>query len=573
MIQNNKHSKKNTKMALITTMSDIYVRGPRKLALYAEMHGFEIKLVFLPMEVTYTGLGPHCVSEIPNQIVDQLLELTQDCHVIGFSAMTDYMPVVRQLGPIYRKKFPEKLQLLGGVHAIQAPEWAIREPYLDGICIGEGELPVLNFLMRVEEKKSFFDVRGFHFRTPDGIVKNASGDYVDLDAIPFVDLSVGWIGLKDRIERITTEHLQMFFGSTFWTDRSRGCPFKCSYCIHSRLAEEKNNPVRWNSIHYFVAETKHVLDQYPFFNSLYFNDETFTVQSLDKMTEFSEVYQKAIGLPFSTYVDPFSANPEKMDLLYQAGLNKLKMGVQSGSKRIMSEYFDRSPNYMKIVTLTQHISKKWGKKKSLPVYDLITGIPWATEEDMIDNYMTIAKFGTPFFCQVFTLAHYPGSGLFDRAVEAKIVDPENLPQQNHLATLPSLSNSMLQLIGIIQLPDFLIRWIVKLGLASSQRLTPRLFAFTNKLGVLRRIYGQVRHNDPTLFPLKAVRFLQFFGLLSTRKEYDKRTDWRNNFIKDYSPPIRYSDEAVLIDMRDRKTTLGNFDPEVRSEIRKKQIGA
>jgi anaerobic magnesium-protoporphyrin IX monomethyl ester cyclase len=563
-------TRKKTRMALITMMSDIYVRGPRKLALYAELHGFEVTLVFLPMHVTYTGLGPACVSEIPKTVVDDLIELTKDCHVIGYSAMTDYMPMVRQIGQHFRKIFPDKIQLLGGVHSIQAPEYAIKEPYIDGICTGEGELPTLNFLMAVEEGKPYHETRGFHFRMPNGEVKiNCAGDYVDLDALPFVDLKAGYIALKDRIEPINEEHLKMFFGTTFWTDRSRGCPFKCAYCIHSRLAEEKNNPVRWNSMEYFVAETRYVLDQYPWMNCIYFNDETFTVQSIDKMKEFSRVYRETIGLPYSTYVDPFSATPEKMDLMYEAGLNKLKMGVQSGSKRIMSEYFDRMPNYMKIVELTRHIGKKWGHKTSLPIYDLITGIPWATKEDMEENFRNVAKFGTPFFCQVFTLAHYPGSGLFQKAVEDKIVDPENLPQQNHLATEPTLGNSLLQLIGIVRLPDSLIEFVIRKGWAASTRKVPWLFSFTNKLGILRRIAKQVRHRDPTLFPDHVVRALSRVGFFRTRQNYEQREGARAEFLRNFKPVIRKHDEAILIDMRNRTSTLGNFDPRVRTEIQKK----
>lgn len=554
-------------IALITTVSDVYVRGPRKIAQFLNAHGHKTTLIYLPLEVSSTGLGPNCVAQIPAPVVQQVLELIESCEIVGYSAMTDYIPMVRQLAMAVEAKYPKRFQILGGVHAIQAPEWAIREPLIQAICTGEGELPFLDLANRWQKGLPLETTRGFWFKGPRGVIQNAPGDYVDLDTLPFVDLSLGYIGIGEKVEPIREEHLKAFFGTTYWTDRSRGCPFKCSYCIHSKLAEEKNNPVRWNSMKYFVAETKAVLDRYPFFNSLYFNDETFTVQSIDQIKEFSEIYRRTIDLPFSTYVDPFSATPEKLDHLFRAGLTKLKMGVQSGSKRIMTELFDRNPNFDKIVELTEFIGKKWGGKMSLPIYDFITGIPWATDSDKEDAFRTIAKFHPPFFAQVFTLAHYPGSKLFRMAVKDKIVDPMNLPQQNHAVTEPTLSNALLQLLGFVKFPSWLIEMIIQKGWAKSAYPMPRLFRFSTFFGNARKLVAQIRFEHPTLMRYSLVRACEIlgrpFGFFQVRDRYDTCRKVRDEFTHgakspECQPGWLESQAKVLIAMEGRSQTLGQF---------------
>jgi hypothetical protein len=332
------------------------------------------------------------------------------------------------------------------------------------------------------------------------------------------------------------------------------------------MAAERNNPVRWNSTEYFIAETAHVLDKYPWFNSIYFNDETFTAQSTDELRAFVNAYRSTIGLPFSAYVDPFSCSPEKADLLFAAGLAKIKMGIQSGCARLMQEYFDRSPNYRKIIELTQHISRKWAHRRSLPVYDLITSVPWATQADIDDNFRNVAQFGAPYFCQVFTLSHYPGSKLFARAAADGLVDPENLPQQNHVATEPTLSNCLLQMLGFIRPPDALINWLIDRGLASSSRRMPRLFGFTNSFGFLRRAWRQVLANDSTLMPCDLVCSLQRFGLLHTRPQYEKRAAARAAYLDGYAPPLRTGHDAILIDTRERPSVVGSFSPQTPRPI-------
>ena len=545
-------------LLIIAPYTDIYATGVRKLAAYLNAHGHRTEFIFVPPTIRTIGHIPRPHGTITQKLLQALVKRANEHDVVGYSGMFGHMPAIRQIGRFIKEALPDKIQLWGGTHAIQAPEYAIRETYLDGICVGEGELSTLTLLTKMSQGDDWRHSRGFHFRKENTVIKNPAGDYVDLDALPFADIGVGEVAIGDAIRPIDESIIKQFFGTTYWTQRSRGCPFRCSYCIHSRLVEEKNNPVRWNSPEYFVAEATLNLDRYPFLNGIFFTDETFTVQSSQKLREFFSIYKNTIGLPYTTYVDPFSANPEKLDIMFDGGMIKLKMGIQTGSSTTSKNVFDRPSSVQKVVDLTQHVSKHWSRGRSLPAYDVITDIPWETKKERDESFRNLSQLGTPFYVSPNGLLHIPGTPLFRRALAEGIVTTVE-PTYQVFRPEPLLKNIITQLIGTTTISPRLVDLLIALGINQATIQLPLLSRLIEFISQVRRGIYQVNANDPTIVPWSWFRVLRRLGFMNTRGSYDKMKAARVKYLQ--ANPIAIGDGSdVLINMQGRETTFGSFGP-------------
>ncbi|MCK5138731.1 MAG: cobalamin-dependent protein, partial [Thermodesulfovibrionia bacterium] len=107
--------------------------------------------------------------------------------------------------------------VIGGVHPTVDPDECMDVRGVLGVCIGEGEYALLEFVDLLEKKKDYSRVKNFWFKKENKIIKNTVRPLIqDLDSLPFPDRELfdGYADTSNEIE---------FMGS-------RGCPYQCSYC-------------------------------------------------------------------------------------------------------------------------------------------------------------------------------------------------------------------------------------------------------------------------------------------------------------------------------------------------------
>ncbi|HEY9036342.1 MAG TPA: radical SAM protein, partial [Pseudomonadales bacterium] len=91
------------------------------------------------------------------------------------------------------------------------------------------------------------------------------------------------------------------------------------------------------------------------FTTVTFMDDVFTVNPR-WLKEFLPKYKKEIDLPFFCYTYPSTHNPEILRLLVDAGCHAIAMGVQSGSERLLTEFFNRPTHFDRIIAAAQEIA-------------------------------------------------------------------------------------------------------------------------------------------------------------------------------------------------------------------------
>src|SRR5262249_58181086 len=168
----------------------------------------------------------------------------------------------------------------------------LQSPHVDAVCIGEGEIAILELANRMQRGEDYSDIPTLWVKK-DGIVhRNPMGELEnELDNFPFPEKQLWWeYGcFKDSLEVFT----------------GRGCPFRCTFCnIHYQrtLFSGKGDFLRKRSIPNVMTELKQNLARYDVkFVSVH--DDNFTTDP-KWVEEFCEAYRRETHPPPSPFPFP-----------------------------------------------------------------------------------------------------------------------------------------------------------------------------------------------------------------------------------------------------------------------------
>ncbi|MBN1232916.1 MAG: B12-binding domain-containing radical SAM protein [Candidatus Coatesbacteria bacterium] len=411
------------KIAFIIPYLDITAYGVRMLSSCMMKAGHQRRLIFLPFG---DELGNY---EYPEHISEIILPLIKDYDITGFSLMTNHYTRMTKLAKELRGG-TSSFFVFGGIHPTVDPSSCF--PYADAVAVGEAENSFLELISRMQHAEDFMNIAGFHFLSSGSIRENPAPELIEkLDELPDADYSLAddWIIEGDKEEnaiQITEFNFKKFLdkgyisrikpGTAYQTMTSRGCPHTCSYCCNDAF---KNNIykgqkyLRTRSLKLVIDELKSIRQRFPFIEVIGLSDDSFFINSFEKLEEFSKLYKKEINLPFFCLGSPLTITEEKMEVLVDAGLLGLQMGIQTGSDRINELYF-RKISRDKVLHAAEIINKYKDRIKP-PAYDFIINNPWETLKDRLESLRLVRELPKPFHPQVFSLVLFPGTKLYEKA--------------------------------------------------------------------------------------------------------------------------------------------------------------
>jgi len=259
-----------------------------------------------------------------DDLSSKIIEIKPD--VVGYSVnICGYERIIEEHKKVI--KLHKFVSIMGGPFSTMSPD-TFEESEMDAYCIGEGEYPFRDFLMRVEKEKSFDDV-------PNLITKKGNNPVrpliTNLDELPMPD--------RDLIFSNT------FLGSTpkktFFT--SRGCPYGCSYCCNNhfnRIYKGKGPIVRRFSVERVINEIEDVKSKYRT-DFVKFDDDCFALKADAWLEEFAEKYPKRIGIPFNCVIRLDVLDDAMLKLLKKAGCFSVHLSVDSTSEYIREHILHR----------------------------------------------------------------------------------------------------------------------------------------------------------------------------------------------------------------------------------------
>lgn len=459
------------KITLISPYPDITCFGIRTLSAQLKRHGHKSQLIFLP-----DPFGDHIRMGVPryrDSVLDEVTFLCRESDLIGLTLMTNFFEGAVQITNKLKSRLRAPV-IWGGVHPTIRPEESIR--HADMVCIGEGEEIILELADKMSRHEDFSNIKGLWGKNRWGTVRNDLSPLPsDLNRFAFPDYSMvdhhamihgNIVPLdhaltKDFLRRGTVAgHLGRI---GYQTMTSRGCPYACTYCINDTINRMygRKGSLRWRSIPHLMEELAWVRKEMPYVDYIWFSDDEFMARNMNDLKSFCRQYKNQIGLPFSCLVSPLSVTEEKMEMLVDAGLIYVQMGVESGSAR-MQELFGRKNMNNARMKAAIGIINSFKARMHPPSYDFLVDVPWEIRQDKVDNLRFISEIPKPFQIQPFTLILYPGTHLHQLAQESGLIGDELKEVYNKTYVMRELNylNLLLVLARNGRFPSGLLKLLI-----------------------------------------------------------------------------------------------------------------
>lgn len=290
------------------------------------------------------------------------------------------------------KKVNREIKIVvGGVHPTLAPEKTLQRKEFDYLVRGEGEIPLLELLSGKSEE----NIAGLSYKRDGNIFINAlSEPIVDLDVLPFParDLIINTDGNTDYGQIIT----------------GRGCPFSCTYCASPAMWGRKS--VRFRSVANVIEELLLIKKTYPH-NIIYFEDDTFTLRRIRIKELCKEIIRCGLDIKWKCDTRADCLTEEMVILMKEAGCVCVKMGVESGSEKILKK-INKRVNKETILNASRIVQKHG---IPLTVY-LMAGFPDETNEDLQETIRFAREIDATYYSLSIVVPYF-GTKIYDEFVK------------------------------------------------------------------------------------------------------------------------------------------------------------
>lgn len=418
---------------VFVTMYDESARGARWIAASAQQAGHEIVFIhvknfrsltiprhdterlewaiaqspFQVREVTHEGERfhpfPAPITDTERRLFAGLIEQHKP-DVVGLTFATHAFEMAVELTELIRQTRPGIPIAWGGVHAIIDPEGCIQ--HADVVCPGEGEEAFLEYLA----DPSRTDVAGLWFRTPNGPIRNPVRPLLqDLDALPWpVYGGDEYDVTENQVSRQIVEEPN-YIRFHFYTETTRGCPYGCTYCIHStcRTRYIGQKYVRMRSPENVVAEIQAFRRRFGLQPVLPLFDEILLANK-KRFGRFAELYRREIGHPFCGFAHHQTTDRELLEMARDSGIAETSIGVQTGSERIARDIYNRPIDREAIVRLARAIHEVGAGRL---VINVLCDCAFEEEQDLRDTFELLLDMPRPFLIQLSRVVPFPNTPL------------------------------------------------------------------------------------------------------------------------------------------------------------------
>lgn len=499
------NSEMKSQVALVSLYNREFAFGVRYLSSVLKANGHRCDTVFFK-QMTSISDSTLCLELNPNanfyephspEEIDTLIQALKDLNpdLIGISLISSFYGLAAEITSAIKREMDIPI-IWGGIHPTLLPEACIE--HADIVCVGEGEGAIVDLADALYEGKDISSISNLWIKTGTGkILKNELRPLIrDLDSLGFPDFSDD--DHKFYVEgRECTQfppEKQEHNKGVFSIMTSRGCPFQCAYCCVPRMKqifEGKGPFMRRRSARSTVAEIENFLRSRDGIHHIHFWDDVFT---FDKkwIEEFSEVYKKNIGLPFTCYAHPEFTDRLILGMLRDAGLECVNIGIQSGSLRTFRDLYHRQTDNNKILEAARLLRKlnlrAW--------YDIIVDNPYEDDEDHRATLELLLNLPQPFDLNSHSLCFFPKTELAERALREGMISEENIEGANTKA-IDQFRMSLDRRRSASSL-----FWNILIGMTRHRFFSRGLIRFCSRSRVLRKYPDILR-----VFAVNTLRFI------------------------------------------------------------------
>jgi radical SAM superfamily enzyme YgiQ (UPF0313 family) len=355
--------------------------------------------------------------------------------IIGISIGDDTFDLGIAL--VSRVKRPDIHVILGGVYPTFSPDEAIRNEYVDSICIGEGEHALVELCQKMQKKEDITGIRNLWVKHNDVIHKNGVRELVDINELPYEDFDVFE---EKRFFRPMQGKIFRMIPVTI----DRGCPYNCSFC--AAPLQRKFYSDAGQGGYFRIKTTARVIEELQYHigrykaDYIYFNSETFFARKEEDIEEFAREYASKIGLPFWCQTRVETITEKRIKLLEDMNCDRLSIGLEHGNEKFRKEVLNKHFTNRQVIEAFKIL-----EKSRIPVtVNNIIGFPDETRDlafdtiklnrsikaDSINAYFFVPYRGTPLRQYCIDKGYMDSNTKTDSLMRSSILKMSQFPPQD-----------------------------------------------------------------------------------------------------------------------------------------------
>ena len=239
---------------------------------------------------------------------------------VGMTAVTMTFDHAIQIIQDVKQIDADILTVMGGPHVTFCAKTTMEAfPELDFIVLGEGEATIVELAEASGKKCAWNKIKGIVFRDGADIVHtDVRKPVANLDSLP--------LPARHQVPLGRYRALGMPISMT----TSRGCPFKCIFCVGRKMVGSR---VRyWSPVK--------IVDEMEYVNTLNFHqiniaDDLFTADNRHCLAVCDEIVNRKLKINWTAFARVDTVSKDLMDKLKEAGCHTLSFGVESANEKIL----------------------------------------------------------------------------------------------------------------------------------------------------------------------------------------------------------------------------------------------
>ncbi|HCC07494.1 MAG TPA: B12-binding domain-containing radical SAM protein [Clostridiales bacterium] len=365
--------------------------GVHCIKAYVEDHGESVEI------------GEYTINNNEDMIVQDIYKRKPD--LLGFSCYIWNIDIVMKVVKNINKVLPDTKIFLGGPEVSFDGEKILSDnPEVSVIVLGEGEEKVLKLIRSWKQKEDIAEVEGVIYREGDCISCNAPTSYMDLDSLGFI--------YEDKLDD--------FENKIIYYESSRGCPYRCSYCLSS-----VDKKIRYRSLEKVFNELKIFLDNK--IKQVKFVDRTFNCDGERAKNIWRYLKENDNGVTnFHFEISADILDEEAINILkdVRTGYFQFEIGVQTTNTETLS-IINRKMDFKKI---SKNVGMIKANENIHLHLDLIAGLPKEGYESFKKSFNDVYSL-KPEELQLGFLKVLKGTEMRDVAKEYGLIYKEEPPYE------------------------------------------------------------------------------------------------------------------------------------------------
>ena len=340
-------------------------------------------------ELPYEGvIREFTINERESIILKEIIEEKPD--IVCFSVYIWNVEMVLRISNLIKEVNSNIEILLGGPEVSYDSKEYLKDEAIDYIIEGEGEKTFYEFVLYKLNRFDLNNIKGLHYKFNGNIISNENRELMNMD-----DLVFPYEDNEDLNNKIV------------YYEGSRGCPFKCSYCLSSTT-----HGVRFHSIERTIKELQYFIDKNV--RLVKFVDRTFNCNHKYAMAIWKYLINADTNTRFHFEISADILKDEEITLLQSAknGRFQFEIGVQTTNNKVLNN-INRFVNFEDIKDKVVELSKIKNIHQHL---DLIAGLPDEDYESFKKSFNDVHSI-KPEMLQLGFLKLLKGSTMRDESLK------------------------------------------------------------------------------------------------------------------------------------------------------------